>query len=187
MNSPEGGVRVVEDLDAEVRRRQNQQNGIQEAADGDAKAEVVTGLAAALGREIYTWTSPYNSAVVVRFRRPRAGTDELVSRLLDDKADNANLVRRYKALLSVVEIDGKDVVTTRMTDTKLRILRDRIGFVGPDEDDTFDDPINMFVTAYELAMYPEQIKAINEAQGIGLSSEDIARIAKNTGLERPKA
>jgi hypothetical protein len=45
----------------------------------------------------------------------------------------------------------------------------------------------MFVTAYEFAMYPEQIKAISEAQGIGLSSDDIKRIAKNTGLERPKA
>ncbi|MDB5095357.1 MAG: hypothetical protein JWO85_3458, partial [Candidatus Eremiobacteraeota bacterium] len=169
-----------------------ERNGVAEAtadvtAANEAQAEVVTGLAAALGREVYTWTSPYNTDVVVRFRRPRAGTDELVARLLGDQSDIQSLVRRYKALLAITELDGKSVTTTMMTDTKLRVLRDRVGFVGPTDDDVYDEAVNMYVTAYEMAMYPEQIKAISEAQGIGLSSDDIKRISKNTGLERPKA
>jgi hypothetical protein len=188
MAKEQGGVRVVNDIDAEAARIRAEKHPAQgHEPEAEVQEETVTGLQHALGREVYTWTSPYNTAVTVKFRRPRAGTDDLVARLLGDQSGNDALVRRYKAMMSIVELDGKPFTTDRMTDTKYRVLRDRVGFVGPDDEDVFDEAINMFVTAYEFAMYPEQIKAISEAQGIGLSSDDIKRIAKNTGLERPKA
>jgi hypothetical protein len=188
MAKEQGGVRVVDDIDAEAARIRAEKHPAQRhEPEAEVQEETVTGLQHALGREVYTWTSPYNAAVTVKFRRPRAGTDDLVARLLGEQSGNDALVRRYKAMMSIIELDGKSYTTERMTDTKYRLLRDRVGFVGPEDDDVFDEAINMFVTAYEFAMYPEQIKAISEAQGIGLSSDDIKRIAKNTGLERPKA
>lgn len=190
-----GGVRVVDDIEAEaarIGRIQAERRGNQpiriptDPPKPQAEVEISTGLVAALGREVYTWTSPWNPAVVVRFRRPRAGTDELVARMLGDQSDNTALVRRYKALLAIIEVNGEKITTDRMTDTKLRLLRDRVAFVGPDDEDVFDEALGAYVMAYEMAMYPQQITAISEAQGLGLSADDIARIAKNAGLERPK-
>lgn len=185
---------VVENFEEEAARLAREHHGNGQHAerpdrphDGTAtQDEAVTGLAAALGREVYTWTSPYNPEIVVRFRRPRAGTDEAIYRILGaEQSANQQLVRQYKALAAIIEIGGQKMAMPN-TDAKFRVLRDRIGFVGPDDDDVFDEPVNTFTYAYELAMYPDQMSAIAEAQGVGLSPDDVKRIARNAGVERPK-
>jgi|GEM_PF-3513530 len=188
----EAKVTVVENLDdlAAKRRGRVAQHDPEEASEGQAEGDGdVVGIAAALGREVYTWTSPFSkdATVEVRFRRPKGGTRELVARVLGaEQSQNQSLVREYTALASIIELNG-DAVRSPSTLLGFKMLKKRVGFVGPDEEDWFDEPIAMFTFAYECAMYPEQLQAAAEIEGSGLSPEDEKRILRMAGLVRPKA
>lgn len=161
------------------------------APSGDAQSDPVAGLDNALNRRVWTWTSPFNPTVIVRFRRPRAGADELVAQMLGDQSGNDTLRRRYKALYSIIQIGEHERKSAGFpepsTMAKLKAVRDRVGFVGPDDDDVLDEPINLFVFAYEAAMYPQQVEALAEVAESGLLPDDVKRIVDASGLERPKA
>lgn len=148
----------------------------------------VVGLDDALNRRVYTWTSPFNPDIVVRFRRPKAGTDEMVYRVLGDQSTNVQLVRRYKALASIISLgrnpsDPAYEVRQPNSDAKFIALRDRVGFVG---DEVYDEPVNAYVFAYELAMFPQQLEAIADAEASHLAPDDIKRIIAASGLEQAK-
>jgi len=153
----------------------------------DAVDSMAPELAASLGREVYTWTSPYCEDVVARFRRPPGGTREMVARVLGaEQSGNQALVREYLALAAIVELNDERVSQPR-TILTFGMLKKRIGFVGPGDDEWMDEPVNMYTFAFECAMYPEQLRMAAELEGAGLSPDDEKRILKNAGLDRPKA
>jgi hypothetical protein len=149
---------------------------------------VVATLADALNRRICTWRTPdAKNPVLVRFRRPRGGTHEMIYRVLGpEQSNNHQLVREYLALSSVVEIDGDEVAQPNSR-AKFEMIKRRIGYVGPDEEDWYDEIVSLFVVAFEYAMYPDRFEAMAEAEAAGLSPDDVRRIASMAGLERPKA
>jgi hypothetical protein len=151
-----------------------------------AEQETVVGIQSALGRETYTWTSPYASDVVVQFCRPKGGTREMVLRVLGpEQSQNAAIFREFMALASITHFRGEEIrqPTTLLT---FRALKQRVGWTGPAADDWFDEPIAAFTFAYECAMYPDQLRIAAELEGSGLSPDDEKRILKNAGLDRPK-
>jgi len=172
----EAQITVVENLDQAL--------GASDVEEVEAEASI--SVKSLLTRETFTWTSRRNKSVVVEFRRPPLGTREHVLRVLGNQSENLPLVRLYSALASITKINGNQ---QKMPSTTLTFaaLQRQIGFVGPKEDDCFDEPVNDFVLAYELAMYPELLQARAEIEGSGLSVDDEARIIKNIGLSRPKA
>lgn len=157
----------------------------QHVADPADDAGVVSGLDDALNRRVYTWTSPFNRQIIVRFRRPRSGTDDMIYRVLADQSTNPQLVRRYKALASIVQL-GERAVPQPNTTAKFNALRDQIGFVGPEDDDIYDEPVNAFIFAYEIAMFPQQLEAIADAEASNLAPDDVRRIIAASGLEQAK-
>lgn len=178
---------IVDDLDEAARKARELHGHHPPPAEPEANG-AVTGLDDALNRRIYTWTSPFNLEIVVRFRRPKAGTDEMVYRVLGDQSTNTQLVRRYKALASIVSLgrnpsDQAYEVRQPNSDAKFTALRDRVGYV---KDDVYDEPVNAFVFAYEIAMFPQQLEAIADAEASHLAPDDIKRIIAASGLEHAK-
>lgn len=162
------------------------------SSSASGETEAVGGLADALNRRVYTWVSEANRDIVVRFRRAPGGTREMIYNLLGpEQSANQQLVRRYSALASVISIgtnpgDPAYKIKQPHTTTAFRALAQRIGFVGPNDEDWYDEVVDVFVFAYELAMYPDQITAMADVQGSGLLPEDKRAIIAASGLQLPK-
>ncbi len=168
-------------------------------ADGAAKRVVVDeqqpeqggGTPAILTRKtVHTWVSPNNKDIVVRFRRPPGGTREAVYTLLGPtQSDNEPLVRRFNALASIVSIgtnpgDLAYKIKQPTTVSGYRALAQRVGFVGPDDEDWYDEPVDLFVRAWEIAMNPELLDLFAESQGA--SADDKTAIMSAIGLQAAK-
>lgn len=141
-------------------------------------------------KTVYTWISPDNADIVVRFRRAPGGTREAIFSLLGPtQSDNEPIVRRFNALASIISIGtnaGDPAYKIKQPTTMIgfRALAQRVGFVGPDDEDWFDEPVDAFVRAWEIAMNPELLDLFAESQGA--SDADKTAIMSSIGLQQAK-
>lgn len=142
-----------------------------------------------LGLESNTWSSA-DGFVSVQFRRAPGGTGERISRILGpQQSTNAPVVRIFRALATITHINGEPIGSGRVPRPKTEAqYRSLMNFFGPtiDGQSYYDENLEAFVAASEIALNPEYFEMLDQAMDLGLSPQDVERIKTAIGLTNVK-
>jgi hypothetical protein len=142
-----------------------------------------------LGLESNTWSSA-DGFVSIQFRRAPGGTGERISRILGpQQSTNAPVVRIFRALATISHINGEPIGSGRVPRPKTEAqYRSLMNFFGPtiDGQSYYDENLEAFVAASEIALNPEYFEMLDQAMDLGLSPQDVERIRTAIGLSNVK-
>ncbi len=86
----------------------------------------------------------------------------------------------YRAIASIIEFNGETFKQPR-SDAQFKGVQKMFA-----ADEYYDENFETYCLAWEVAMNPALFEALEEADGAGLSPDDLDRIAKNAGLSHTK-
>ena len=133
-----------------------------------------------LGQDIHKWTSQ-DKSVSLTFGRARGNASYKVAKVLG-QSQSANIVANTMllAILGIRTFNGEEF-TEPYTEREFEFTMSRFGTY-----DTCDTNFNDYVVSWQMALHPDTMRALRDAEGAGATPQELDAVAKNAGKSLAK-